>query len=169
MRRRSRKARRADNRTPPTPVRKSLRPESPLLKEVSDGLGALAAGHRACVHPEIRNEFRDSIDLDTALRAGRESEHRWDYLIGHGPSSRVVAVEPHSAKDDELQTVIRKKEAARAQLAAHFRPGASVAVWIWVASGRVKFADTEKTRRILDQHGIRFASKELAAHHLPGG
>jgi 6-phosphogluconate dehydrogenase len=35
-------------------------------------------------------------------------------------------------------------------------PQARIAAWLWVASGKVHFADTEKVRRRLDQSGIEF-------------
>lgn len=38
--------------------------------------------------------------------------------------------------------------------------------WFWVASGRVQFADTERARRRLDEHGIRFVGKVLQARYL---
>ena len=87
--------------------------------------------------------------------------------LGHAPSSSAIGLEPHSAKTDEIDTVIRKRRAALDQLAAHLKPGALVSDWLWVASGDVHFADTERARRRLDQLGIRFVDKRVLAKHLP--
>jgi hypothetical protein len=151
-----------------TPVRRALRADSGLLASVADGLGALKKGHRACLEDAVRQAFADSLDLDRAMAGGHEQENRWDYLLGHGPSHAVIAVEPHSARQDEVATVIRKRAAARDQLKEHLRDGARVTRWLWVASGKVRFADTERTRRLLDQNGIQFVGSRVLAKHLPG-
>ena len=88
-------------------------------------------------------------------------------MLGHAGSAQVVALEPHSAKQDEISTVIKKKEAARQQLQDHLRKGKGVARWIWVASGTVHFANTEKARRRLDQNGIKFVGRKVLARDLP--
>jgi hypothetical protein len=150
-----------------TPVRRALRDDSSLLDSVQDGLGAVESAHRDYFAPSIRTAFADSLDLDKALKPGRERENRWDYLLGHTASGQVVAVEPHSAKDDEIGTVIRKQKAAREQLREQLRDGAKVARWLWVASGKVRFAATEKAKLRLDQHGIEFAGKQVTTRHLP--
>lgn len=154
-------------RAHPTPVRRSLRDTSSLLAYVADGLGALENAHRGYLDDSIRSAFADSLDLDEALRAGHEQENRWDYLLGHGPSAEVVALEPHSAKQDEITTVIKKRRAALDQLEGHLEAGARVSKWLWVASGKVHFADTEKTRRLLDQNGIEFVGRRVCGKHLP--
>lgn len=127
----------------------------------------MKAAHRQYFDEEIRTDVADSLELDEALREGREQENRWDYLLGHLPSGEIVAVEPHSAKQDEITTVIKKRTAAREQLKEHLRDGVRVAKWLWVASGKVHFADTEKARRLLDQNGIEFVGAKVAAKHMP--
>lgn len=114
----------------------------------------------------MRSAFSDSLDLDDALRSDHPREHRWDYLLGHGSSRRVIGIEPHSAKDDEVDTVIAKKKAALAQMRKHLRSGAVIAAWIWVSSKNDRFADTEVIRRRLDHHGIRFVGKRVLGKHL---
>jgi hypothetical protein len=152
---------------PKTPVRRALREGSALLSSVADGLGAVKKAHHGYFDEGVRRDFADSLDLDQAMRRGHEKENRWDYLLGHAPSGEVVAVEPHSAKQDEIPRVIQKRAAAREQLKGHLREGARVTKWLWVASGKVHFADTEKARRRLDQNGIEFAGTKVAAKHLP--
>lgn len=150
-----------------TPVRFALLVNSSLRPSVVDGLGAIKAAHRNYFEVAIRRAFADSLDLDEALRHGHEQENRWDYLLGHSPSGDVVAVEPHSAKHDEITTVIKKRSAAREQLKGHLRDGIHIVKWLWVASGKVHFADTEKVRRLLDQNGIEFVGTKVVAKHLP--
>jgi hypothetical protein len=150
-----------------TPVRKALQETSTLRESVSDGIGAVEKAQRAYFAADIRGTFGDSLDLDAALQQEHPSANRWDYLLGHSPSEEVVAVEPHSAKQDEITAVINKRKAAKQQLAAHLEPGAHVARWLWVASGKVQFADTEKARRRLDENGIEFVGKQVLAKHLP--
>jgi len=155
------------SRTKNTPIRTALRPASSLQANVRDGLGAVESGHKPYLADEVRSAFADSLELDEAMLAGREREHRWDYLLGHASSQHVIGLEPHSAKDDEVGRVIEKRKAALRQLEPHLKPGAKVHAWLWVSSGRVQFADTEKTRRRLDQHGIQFVGTQARAKHLP--
>lgn len=150
-----------------TPIRSALRKESTLLPLVVDGLGAVKNAHRDYFDAAIRQAFADSLDLDKAMQLGHEQANRWDYLLGHASSGNVVAVEPHSAKQDEITTVIKKRIAARKQMKDHLRDGARVTKWLWVASGRVHFANTEKARLRLDQHGIEFVGAKVTARHLP--
>ncbi len=149
-----------------TPVRSILESSSALQDEVMNGIGAVATADRHCLDEGIRTSFADSLDLDKALREGHECENRWDYLLGHRSSSAVIGLEPHSARGDEISNVIKKRAAARQQLSAHLKPGGRVTAWLWVASGRVQFADTEKARRRLDQHGIRFVGRKVLEKHL---
>jgi len=158
-----------NNKSPATPLRHTLREDSPLLPSVRDGLQALEAGHRDYIAGDIRAAFADSLNLDDAMRAGHENENRWDYLLGHAPSNEVVALEPHSAKQEEISRVVRKLAAAKGHLQDHLRDGARIKRWLWVASGKVQFADTEKTRRLLDQKGIQFVGTVVNAKHLPPG
>ena len=152
-----------------TPVRKALVENSALLPLVCDGMDAVETAHRNYFDTAIRSAFADSLELDEAVRKGREQENRWDYLLGHDPSGELVAVEPHSAKQDEITTVIKKRTAALQQLKEHFRDDVQVKRWLWVSSGKVQFADTEKARRRLDQSGIEFVGTKVAAKHLPSG
>lgn len=150
-----------------TPLRRALLKDSSLLPLVADGLSAVKAAHKDYLDNAIRPSFADSLDLDEAVKKGHEQENRWDYLLGHEPSGTVVAVEPHSAKEDEITTLIKKRTAALEHLRGHLRDGARVTKWLWVASGKVHFADTEKARRRLDQNGIEFVGTKVAIKHLP--
>jgi len=149
-----------------TPVRDALKSSSALKAMVQDGNGALQKRHRRYLSEEVRNVFADSLDLDAALRETLPQENRWDYLLGHNTTTKIIGLEPHSAKQDEISTVIRKKEAARGQLAEHLKPGKGISKWLWVASGDVHFANTEKARRRLDESGILFVGRKVLPKHL---
>lgn len=151
-----------------TPTRKALVKASTLRAAVQDGLSAVEQAHHELIDAPVRNAFADSLDLDAALQQQRPQDNRWDYLLGHSPSNQVIGLEPHSAKQDEISTVIAKRRQALDHLQGHLKPGAKVAAWLWVASGRVHFADTEKARRRLDQKGIAFVGTRVLAKHLPG-
>ncbi len=150
-----------------TPIRRALLDESELLARVADGLGALKRADRECFEREIRNAFADSLDLNEAMRPGRDRDHRWDCLLGHHASETVIAVEPHSAAQGEVSVIISKCTRAKEQLRDHLRDGVKIAKWLWVASGKVTFSGIEKAARQLDQHGVEFVGTRVAAKHLP--
>jgi hypothetical protein len=154
-----------------TPVRNIFKEESFIKKLVKNGLEAVRRAHRRdYIDASIHSEFSDSVDLDEAFRSvGHDQENRWDYLLGHQNSIKVLALEPHSATTHEVTTLIAKKKAALNQLRSNLKQGAHIESWLWVASGKVQFADTEKARRQLDQQGIKFIGKKLLRKHLPNG
>ncbi len=148
-------------------LRQALRGNSPLQSDIRDGLEALKRTDRNRFDQEIRADFKDSLALDEAMSADYPEESRWDYLLSHAPSANVVAVESHVAQGDQISAVIRKRSAARDQLRNHLQENARVSRWLWVASGKVLFADTEKVRRRLDQNGITFVGRTIMKKHLP--
>jgi hypothetical protein len=150
-----------------TPVRAILRDDSPLRAKVRDGLEAMKKADRKLIDEPLRDSFEDSLDVDEAFRPGCDRENRWDYLLGHRPSRAVVALEPHSANEKEISVVIAKRTAAKAQLAPHLKDGKRIAAWLWVASGKVHFANTEKARIRLDENGILFVAPKVLPKHLP--
>jgi hypothetical protein len=149
-----------------TPVRNVLDETSDLLPSVGNGLAAIDAAHRDLFDRAIRSSFADSLDLDRATKQGREEESRWDYLLGYEPSDEIVAVEPHSAKDGQVQAVVKKRVAARGHLKDHLRKGATIRRWLWVSAGKVHFANTEKTTLLLLQNGIEFVGSRITAKQL---
>lgn len=150
-----------------TPIRNGLTDDSTLQPLVRDGMQALKREHRNMIAADLRDAFSDSLDIDLAFKKGREQEHRWDYLMGHTPTQSIVGIEPHSAKNDEISTVIDKRKDAIDQLRGHLKPGVKVASWYWVASGRVFFMPFEKATVRLANSGITFIGKELLKKHLP--
>ncbi len=103
----------------------------------------------------------DSLDLDAASRDEHPNDHRWDYLLSVPDAGRIVGVEPHTARDQEIRVVIAKRQAAVAYLANHLRSGQRVDAWFWVTRGKVGFGVMERARRRLDEAGIAFAGRRL--------
>ena len=128
---------------------------------------AVERAHLKLIAEDIRPSFDDSIDIDKAFAKGHEQENRWDYLLGHTCSERIVALEPHSAHNKEISTVIKKREASLRHLRDHLKPGRFVAEWFWVASGRVDFMPMDKAVIRLQENGIKFVGKALLAKELP--
>lgn len=137
---------------------------------MKDGLGGIKRQERVCFDDAVRARFEDSLDLDGALAAIPEHKNanRWDYLLGDRVGLEIVAIEPHTATTaHEATTVINKRKAAREQLRPHLREDVtSIRRWLWVASGRIDFADIEKERRRLDQNGIALVGTRILAKHL---
>lgn len=140
---------------------------SPLQAAVRDGLAAIENRDVGLIDKSVRAVFADSLDLDDAFRVTHPREPRWDYLLGHGQTESIVALEAHSARQDQVSAVIQKRTSAIEQLRRRIKRGARVARWLWVASGRTDFADTEKARRQLDQNGITFVGRTVREKHLP--
>jgi hypothetical protein len=153
-----------------TPVRLILKDESSLQALVKDGLGGVTKkADKNTLDESIRNRFSDSLALDDAMKADKQYKQvqRWDYLLGDAETAKVIALEPHSAHSDQVTKVILKRTRAREQLAPHLRPGVTIAAWLWVASDKVGFPDTDKVRRRLDQSGITFVGERVLKKHLP--
>jgi len=149
-----------------SPLSGALKRTSKLRAQMQRGLGALNDADRRRIDKDAKSEFSESLDLDEAMRPRYPLENRWDYLLGHEPSNRVVALEPHSATSGEVAVIIAKKERAKVHLRTELEPDAHVSQWFWVASGRVDFAPFEKAKLRLDQAGITFVGRTLQKKHL---
>jgi hypothetical protein len=149
-----------------TPVREALVAQSMLAFHIQDGLGAVKDKDKPFIDASIRTQFADSLDTDEAFRVGRDQEPRWDYLLGHEKVG-LVAVEPHSAKTDEVDAVVNKKKALQQQLQDHLMDGKVISTWLWVASGTVCFPRGSKHEIKLSQAGIKFVGRRVMAKHLP--
>lgn len=134
---------------------------------VQSGLDALRREHVRLVELQLRDQFKDSLDLDAALRGQYPKDPRWDYLVSHDPSSCVVGIETHTAKGSEISRVIAKCRHAREQLRTHLTEGQKVARWFWIASGSVSFLPGERATFRLKQAGIDFVGRLLREKHLP--
>ncbi len=108
-----------------------------------------------------RTKVGDSLNLDEATKEAFPNANRWDYLMSVSHMGQIVGVEPHSAKDDEVSVVIRKKKQAIEFLRDHLPPQHRVAKWFWVSHGSVSFSRMDKVMRQLDQHGIAFHGHQL--------
>ena len=150
-----------------TSIRNHLKADSSLQPLVRDRLDALDRSHRSYIDGSIHGAFVDSLNLDAALLASHPQANRWDYLLGLDEPAVMIGLEPHSAKDDEVQTVLKKRQAAIQHLAPHLlRADRKVKEWFWVASGTVKFAPSGKALFRLNQGGVKFVGRALTKKHL---
>lgn len=149
-----------------TPIRAAVLRASRLTFLVRDGLQALKAADRRLIDESIKTRLHDSLDIDAAFAETHSNENRWDYLIGDTVPERLIGLEPHSAKSDEVSTVIRKKRRALEQLRQHLKPGKKVWRWFWVSAGAVHFPDTDRVNLQLAQENIQFVGKQLQRKHL---
>jgi hypothetical protein len=133
---------------------------------VANGLQALKPADRRLIEESIKNRLEDSLDLDAAFLEAHSNENRWDYLLGDCIGERIIGLEPHSAKSDEVSTVIRKKQRALEHLRGHLKPGKKVWRWFWVSAGAVHFPHTDRVNLQLAQHNITFVGKQLLKKHL---
>src|SRR5688572_13949441 len=140
------KSRRLSRVNSSTPIRRALVPGSRLRDLVRNGIDAIERSHHDYIDLGVRSVFSDSLALDDAMQEEYPHQNRWDYLLGHGSSDLLIGLEPHSAKEDQVSRVILKRRAAIDQVTPHLRAGRKIDAWMWVASGKVYFADTEKTK-----------------------
>jgi hypothetical protein len=147
------------------PVSRALK-GSYLATSIQDGIQAIPDDKRKHISESLRPGFRDSLDLDEASRARHPNDARWDYLLGDASSSRVIAIETHSAETSQVSRVIQKRTASLSHLRDQLVAGHNIAAWYWAASGRVDFVPHEKTMLRLNQNGIQFVGGRLEARHL---
>ena len=131
---------------------------SALKQHVERGCGAIEGRHRPLISNELKRSVDDSLDLDAATRQEHPEANRWDYIISVKGSERLIGIEPHSARDDEVSTVIAKKKQASGYLLGHLNDGWRVTAWIWVSSGKIRFSKMDPAIRRLNVNGIRFVS-----------
>jgi hypothetical protein len=139
----------------------ALLPTSAFQPEVQTGMGAFIAADRNLIVLDQRQRIGDSLDLDRAMRRNFPNENRWDYVFSVSDAKKLLALEPHSAKDGEIRVVIAKKRNAATELRRHLKPQHRVSEWLWVSHGRTSFSKTEKARRQLAQEGIRYVGRGL--------
>jgi hypothetical protein len=142
-------------------LRNALRPESALLPAVVDGLGAFSPRHRALVAISERTKIGDSLDLDEALRRAFPNANRWDYVFSVPRSGKLIALEPHTARDAEISVLVAKKRHAMEQLRRNLRPQHAVSEWLWVSQGRTSFSSMERATRRLAQAGIKYLGRSV--------
>jgi hypothetical protein len=137
-----------------------------LAAAIRDGIQAIPSEKRKHISESVRPAFLDSLDLDEASRPRHPSDARWDYLLGHSPSSQVIAIETHSAETSQVAKVIQKRTASLGHLQDQLGAGHRVAAWYWAASGRIDFVPHEKMVLRLSENGIEFVGGRLEAKHL---
>lgn len=142
-------------------LKTALKPTSSLLSAVEDGMDAFLARDRALIAVSERQKIGDSLDLDAALKAAFPNANRWDYVFSVPSAGRLIALEPHTAKDSEVGVLIAKKRHATAQLREHLRAGRGVSDWLWVSHGRTSFSRMERATRRLTQAGIKYLGRSV--------
>lgn len=108
------------------------------------GLQALRGPDRPHVNPEDPHGLQGSVDVDSALRAEQPNAHRWDFAIGYRHANwtgdYIYWVEVHTAREREVDVVLRKLQWLRAWLAGDGRPLSEFKRdFIWVSSGATAF------------------------------
>ena len=141
----------------------ALRQNSYLRPHVRDGLSAISGRDVELIAVSERGNVAESINLDAATQQEFPNDHRWDYIVYVRNGKVMLGIEPHPARDGEIQVVITKRRRAIAVLRDHLMPGTVVARWIWVSHGRVGFSSMERARRQLDQNGIEFSGRLIRA------
>ncbi|MGF1455994.1 MAG: hypothetical protein ACFB6R_11550 [Alphaproteobacteria bacterium] len=150
-----------------TPIRAIIAEDSDLSAEIQNGIQAVKRSDRQKLDREVSRSFADSLDLDGTFQSTDPDDRRWDYLIGHKTSGKVIAVEIHDANENQVDAVIAKRRAAESHLRDHLIEGARISKWLWVATGRVKLpTNTGKALR-LKNAGIEFVGGALLPKHLP--
>jgi hypothetical protein len=134
----------------------ALIPNSSLRPSVINGAGAIKRKDSQLFSVPGKQMISDSLDLDKAVELQYPNDNRWDYLFSLRTLNKLVAVEPHTAKDDQISVVIEKKKKALIHIRGHFHPQHNIANWIWIPSKKVSFSRMENARRRLDKHGIEF-------------
>ena len=143
-------------------VKKALKTNSALATVVKPGKQALRKGDRDRIEESRSTRVMDSLDLDTATRGTHGSENRWDYLLGTSRTDlQLIAVEVHPANTGEARVVIAKKRVAQDMLRSNLAQGASVARWLWIASGKTCITRGMPEARLLDTAGILLVGSHL--------
>lgn len=142
-------------------IRTSLLDGSSLQSLVEKGAGAIETAHLRLISEDQRKRISDSLNLDEALKKEHPDSNRWDYIVSVNDPGKLIGIEPHTAKDSEASVIIRKKTHAAETLRLHLKDGKCISEWYWVTEGKSSFSKMDKTRRSLDQHGIKFKGRMI--------
>jgi hypothetical protein len=142
-------------------LRGALQPASPLCEHVRDGTGALGKRDLSLIAEPDRARVGDSLDLDEATRSQYPADPRWDYLLSVPDQAQIVALEPHSARQSEVSSVIAKKKWAMKILRDHLDARHGVSRWLWATAGKVSFSRMDREIRRLNQNGIEFVGRKV--------
>lgn len=140
--------------------------QSRLRDDVKQGCRAIKTTDRNLIQPAVRTSISESIDLDEAMRGDYPHDSRWDYLIFESANGSIFALEPHSARDDQVDVVVRKKQAACSQLLSHTDEISAIQKWLWVSGGSAKISKGDKRMRKLNKAGITYIGRQLKKMHL---
>ena len=80
--------------------------KTPLLKDhLKNGLRALGS-NSSKVQPTDTSKCEGSVDIDSAVKSTYPNDSRWDYAVGY--NGKTYFIEVHSAKTDEVKSVLKK-------------------------------------------------------------
>lgn len=136
---------------------------APFADKAVDGLAAIVEKEYrdrvAIVGPRPGRVSVASVDIDAAMREAWPQAPRWDYGVWYGASRPQVAfIEPHKARSEEVDLVIRKQRWLKDLLAGTAMPTPR---WYWLASGRVLIPRGSSYYRRLIQAGISLEARSI--------
>jgi hypothetical protein len=80
--------------------------DTPLLKDhLKNGLRALGS-NSSKVQSTDNSKCEGSVDIDSAVKSTYPNDSRWDYAVGY--NGKTYFIEVHSAKTDEVKSVLKK-------------------------------------------------------------
>ena len=80
--------------------------DTSLLKDhLKNGLRALGS-NSSKVQPTDTSKCEGSVDIDSAVKSTYPNDSRWDYAVGY--NGKTYFIEVHSAKTDEVKSVLKK-------------------------------------------------------------
>lgn len=129
------------------------------------GLQALSAIDRRRIDCRQPNRLAGSVNLESALKADRPNDARWDYGIGllrGGPADHVIWVEVHPASSLHVREMLRKHDWLRKWLKTA-APSLDTLDrrFVWIASGAVSMPPHSPQRRAVASKGIEFVGRRL--------
>lgn len=132
---------------------------TPVLKAAyQKGLQALGS-NRSKIKPGNSKQCEGSVDIDTTLVAAYPNDCRWDYALGYNGITYFVEV--HSAKTDEVKTVIKKLDWLKDFLIQEAPElNQEPKQFHWIASSGNHILPNSSQSRKLAQSGLKI-SKEL--------
>ncbi|WP_008314814.1 hypothetical protein [Leptolyngbya sp. PCC 6406] len=128
-----------------------------LQAALKPGLRALGS-NSSKIKSNDPGKCEGSIDIDTTVRAQYPNSSRWDYALGYG--GKTYFVEVHSAKTDEVSSVLNKLQWLKDFLVRDVPElNKEPRSFHWIASGKVAILPSSSQARQLAQKGLRVAGQ----------
>ena len=133
--------------------RSAIEKTPPLAKALKPGLRALG-NNSGKIRPSDSSRCEGSVDIDATVKAQYPEDSRWDYALGYG--GKTYFVEVHTAKTDEVSSVLKKLQWLKDFLARDAPElNQEPKSFHWVASGKVAILPNSPQARQLAQKGIK--------------